>query len=135
MMYIPIHFYSPSQQLSMLRGKYKEGTFRSLSNSSWEWLYSLQPREMSPSYKIKIVYKKYFFKVFVLDKLRLADNQNKLPHVYDNEKQQICLYYSSREWNASKSITIVVPWISEWLYFYEIWLITGEWCVGGIHRE
>lgn len=26
-----------------------------------------------------------------------------------------------------------IPWAIEWLYYYEIWLVTGEWCGGGIH--
>jgi hypothetical protein len=25
----------------------------------------------------------------------------------------------------------IVPWISLWLFFYETWLITGEWLGGG----
>jgi hypothetical protein len=25
----------------------------------------------------------------------------------------------------------VVPWISEWLLYYELWLFTGEWTGGG----
>jgi hypothetical protein len=29
----------------------------------------------------------------------------------------------------------VIPWISEWLYFYELWLVTGEWLGGGTHAE
>ncbi|MDY0295864.1 MAG: hypothetical protein RB296_00975 [Acidobacteriota bacterium] len=27
----------------------------------------------------------------------------------------------------------IVPWASEWLIFYELWLATGEWLGGGIH--
>jgi len=27
----------------------------------------------------------------------------------------------------------IMPWISEWLYYYEIWPVTGEWYGGGIH--
>ena len=25
----------------------------------------------------------------------------------------------------------IVPWAQEWLYYYEIWLATNEWCGGG----
>jgi hypothetical protein len=25
----------------------------------------------------------------------------------------------------------IVPWASEWLFFYEFWLVTGEWDGGG----
>lgn len=26
----------------------------------------------------------------------------------------------------------IVPWAAEWLLFYEIWTITGEWCGEGV---
>jgi hypothetical protein len=29
----------------------------------------------------------------------------------------------------------IVPWISEWLMYYELWLSTGEWLGGGIHPQ
>jgi hypothetical protein len=25
----------------------------------------------------------------------------------------------------------ILPWISEWLFFYELWLFTGDWLGGG----
>ena len=25
-----------------------------------------------------------------------------------------------------------VPWASRWLYYYELWLVTGKWLGGGI---
>lgn len=25
----------------------------------------------------------------------------------------------------------IVPWAVEWLFFYEVWLVTGEWGGGG----
>ena len=28
----------------------------------------------------------------------------------------------------------IIPWTSEWLYYYEIWLINGDW-LGGGHDE
>jgi hypothetical protein len=27
----------------------------------------------------------------------------------------------------------IIPWISEWLYYFEFWCITGEWYGGGKH--
>ena len=29
----------------------------------------------------------------------------------------------------------IIPWASEWLLHYEIWLATGEWQGGGIHPD
>lgn len=46
-----------------------------------------------------------------------------LPHVYPGGR--LCLYYPGR-WNHNKLLAYtVVPWISEWLLHYELWLITG----------
>jgi hypothetical protein len=29
----------------------------------------------------------------------------------------------------------IVPWIAEWLLYYETWLAIGEWLGGGAHPE
>ena len=72
--------------------------------------------------------------VFAIDKLSLCEGEKKLPHVYDTDKQHLCIYHRpSREWNASHKITEIVPWISEWFYYYENWLVTAKWLGGGIH--
>jgi hypothetical protein len=56
-----------------------------------------------------------------------------LPHVYP--LNTLCLYFGSKEWNASRPVTDLVGWACEWLFFYEIWLATGEWLGGGIHLD
>ena len=75
-------------------------------------------------------------KIYVVrpEKLRLATGQDKLPHVFSTPEQQICLFYPGfKEWLPSNLLArTIVPWASEWLMFYELWLITGEWLVGGI---
>ena len=47
----------------------------------------------------------------------------------------LCLYYPKyREWSHSMWLArTVVPWASEWLLYYEVWLATGEWRGGGMH--
>ena len=76
-------------------------------------------------------------KVYVVSPkpLALADGAQRLPHVYDHVKQQLCLYYGpAREWTPDKMIAdTIVPWASEWLLHYEFWLVTGIWHGGGIH--
>ena len=48
-----------------------------------------------------------------------------------------CLFYpAGREWRSDMKIaTSIVPWLSLWLYYYEVWLATGEWEGGGISHE
>lgn len=46
-----------------------------------------------------------------------------------------CLYWPrTAEWDGSMLLAeVVVPWTSEWLAHYEIWLATGKWHGRGIH--
>lgn len=104
----------------------------------FEIILTLQPTPISERYDVLISYEKNrWVKVFVINKqLKIAPNRKKLPHVYDSLKQQLCLYSPSKgEWNGYKSIiTTIIPWASEWLYYYELWLPEGKWYGGG-HNE
>ena len=61
------------------------------------------------------------------------------PHKFDVDKDKkmvrLCLY-RYQEFSSSKYLSrTIIPWTVEWLYFYEIWLATGEWCGGGEHPQ
>jgi len=106
--------------------------------NNFEIVLELQPTPLSEKYKIKICYiKNNAIKIFVVDKkLKIAKNRTKLPHVYNTQKQQLCLYsWRKNEWNSTKYIVdTIIPWASEWLYYYELWLPEGKWYGGG-HNE
>jgi len=55
--------------------------------------------------------------------------------VYTYAQDRPCLFLpGSGEWRSDLLIArTVVPWLSEWLYFYEVWRATGEWLGGGEH--
>lgn len=60
-----------------------------------------------------------------------------LPHVYwRGDEPGLCLFDPlQKEWNASMAISrTTIPWTIDWLYFYEIWSMTGKWLGGGRHR-
>ena len=98
----------------------------------------LQPTCLSEMYTIKVIYTgNSSVKVYVVDKvLKIAENRNKLPHVYNSKEQQICLYSpSQKEWKSTQYIVnTIIPWASEWLYYYELWIPDGQWYGGG-HNE
>ena len=105
----------------------------------FELVVVLRPSPLSKSYDIKITYdwRKERVSVFVInEKLRVAKNRTKLPHVYSHDLQQLCLYSpSKKEWTNQKLIAnTIIPWASEWLFFYELWLSDGMW-LGGGHNE
>jgi hypothetical protein len=70
--------------------------------------------------------------VTVLDPELIRLPESDLPHVYEDDV--LCLHLAG-EWTADMLIaTTTVPWASEWLLHYEIWLSTdGTWCGGGEH--
>jgi len=78
----------------------------------------------SQIYKIKIVDKGGAFpRVYVL-KPKLVKGT---PHLYSDGS--LCLFYP-KDFSWSKKSLIgetIVPWTALWLYFYELWLKTGNW--------
>lgn len=103
------------------------------------WESFITPSPLSAEYLIKIMYARDSHPdVFVVSpKLTLYQGQEKLPHVYDTEKQWLCIYYRrGREWRSNMAISdTVLPWTCEWLLHYEFWLGTGKWLGGGIHGD
>lgn len=124
-------------QAHMLQSYFPDSKY-SIGGNILVWKGYLTPSELSPTYLIKVVYQREKHPdVYVLEPkpLMLAEGKTKLEHVYDTKKQHLCLYRkSAKEWNESKLIAnTIIPWTSEWLFHYEIWVTTGVWHGGGIH--
>lgn len=88
------------------------------------WRGSLQPRPTSPIYQVQIVYKlKELPKAYVLSPALAPGAQ----HLYPDGS--LCLYWPHEWWWRSDCIIAetIIPWTASWLYFYELWLDTGEW--------
>lgn len=101
------------------------------------WKGILVPTPLSNSYEVKISYQPGNSpKIYALSPRLFVPAGKILPHVYDHEKQRLCLFYplGKPDWNASMCIAhTIVPWASEWFFYYELWLATGEWLGGGVH--
>ncbi len=111
----------------------KRGEFR-----LW-WLGKLKPTSLSSEYSIAVKLENEKVETFVVEpeKLALFEKETSLPHVYSTSKQKLCLFFpDGKEWNKGKLLVdTIIPWASEWLYFYEIWVLTGEWLGGGTKHE
>ena len=127
-----------AQQAVALRGLYPEAQCKS-RRENLHWTGLLTPSPLSASYTVTVVYRKDASpKTYVCQPKLIVPVGKSLPHVYSQKEQRLCLYYprGGREWNESMSIArTIVPWASEWLFFYELWLATGDWLGGGIHIE
>jgi hypothetical protein len=95
----------------------------------------LQPTSRSGKYIVEIKYQlKQLPKIQVIEpKLVINYNGDKIPHVYLGNK--LCLYRPKYNEFTDKNFIseTIIPWTSLWLYYYEVWHITGEWLGGGEH--
>lgn len=126
---------SLSRQEAALRMAFPESSVTRLNDVRLTWRGSLSPSPISPPYRVELEYKRAkYLRIFALDKLEFAPGWTRLPHVYSTEDQQLCLYYpKNKEWTPGKLfIHTIIPWASEWFYYYEYWLPEGHWYGGGI---
>jgi hypothetical protein len=109
------------------------------TSSYFVWKGSIKPSPLSNSYDIRLEYKKGMHpNIYVINTtLTLYPGETELPHIYNTKNQWLCLYYrKDREWKSSMYIAdTIIPWASEWLFYYEIWLSTGKWRGEGIHHS
>ena len=95
------------------------------------WTADLKPSALSDTYTAQLTYKlNQQPEIHVLRPKLIVPERGRLPHTYSGNR--LCLYYPGiGEWRGNMLLTkSVVPWISEWLVNYEIWLATGKWCGG-----
>ena len=108
----------------------------SFKRSQLTWVVTLQPSPLSQTYKVRLQYKlDERPDIEVLEPTLEERDGQRPPHLYP--KGRLCLYLPRmNEWNGEMLLAdTIVPWISEWLLNYEIWLATGEWCGGGEHPD
>jgi len=76
--------------------------------------------------------------VIVVDpNLKVLASGRSLPHVYPHAGKgaKLCLWRpQQQEWHASMKLSeTYVPWTVQWLWYFELWLQSGEWVGGGEH--
>lgn len=113
-----------------------------IKNGLLTWIGKVKTGPFSKEYTIKVEYKiGQSPAVWLVNELLDVDTYKNIPHNYgvdfNKGKIRLCLYTPGRkEWTSNSSIAkTIVPWAIEWLYFYEIWQITGNWQGGGNHPK
>ena len=129
--------------------------FRLTLNAGWmgAWQGPLMP--IMRSYRIRVMYfRRRFFDswtrrtgyatVQVVDPVIGVDPRRTgepPPHIYFNKADpdypSLCLHDPvERSWSPEDYIAeTIIPWTSDWLFFFEGWLATGTWEGGGRHPE
>jgi hypothetical protein len=99
------------------------------------WQFEAQPDVSSRSYSVRIIYQQGDApQVYITDPdLTLLADGRRIPHVYEQKPTRLCLYLpGAGEWSPSKRMSeTVVPWTFLWLWYFEEWLVSGEWKGGG----
>lgn len=99
------------------------------------WSITLQPTPMSVRYTAHLRYehRRRPHVTIVSPDLQTRPDQP-LPHVYPGD--ELCLYYGD-EFDGAKDFiaNTIVPWTSEWLMYYEMWLTTGEWLASEVLHD
>ena len=98
------------------------------------WRGYARPTSASEQYKISIAYTLgHYPKTKVLSPGLKRREGKPIPHMY--KQGSLCLFNPNKfEWNPNQRLSdSILPLACLWLYFYEIWLATGEWKGGGDH--
>jgi hypothetical protein len=95
------------------------------SRAKSAWTGKLRPTERSPEYLVEITYKLYSIPNVFVFKPKIRPDA---PHIY-KQSGTLCLYYpEDGSWNGRMLLgKTIFLWTAEWLYYYELWLATGEW--------
>lgn len=111
-----------------------------ISNGVLTWYGKVKTNPFSKEYDVKIEYRMGKSpRVWLLNEKIEEDQEAYIPHNYGVNREensiQLCLYKPrNKEWMKHYSLAdTIVPWAIEWIYFYEIWKVTGEWKGGGAH--
>jgi hypothetical protein len=128
------------QQAIALRAAYPDGEYDIEKRKKLIWRGKIRPTPISQEYAVLLTWEPGLSpKVWVIgDELQKLDDPD-FPHKFEinieKKKARLCLY-RHQEFSSYKYLSkTIIPWIIEWLYFYEVWLATGEWCGGGDHPK
>lgn len=118
-----------ARQLADLTRRYPRAQ-TSYSRGALTWKGQLRPSLLSDTYTVRVEWHPGSRpRVKVLYPPLERRGKARLPHVFKDDF--LCLHLHE-EWDDGRLITeTIIPWASEWLLFYELWLATGEWLGGG----
>lgn len=95
------------------------------------WTGTLQPRVTSPAYRIQVTYL-----LGGVPRVRVLSPElvRGAHHLYADGS--LCLFWPKEwRWKPAEAIAeTLLPWAAVWLYYYELWLDTGEWLGPSSHH-
>ncbi len=122
------------QQQARLMAAFPDGVCR-IDSVGLFWQGNLQPSAEGREYLVRVRYLTGAIPEAVIIRPSLhylvANSEKpgrKLPHIYPEQDDPLCLFFGAKEWNPSLAIAdTTIPWVSLWLRFFELWLVTNTW--------
>lgn len=124
---------SLAAQRGRLAARYPDGQTW-LTPTRLVWKGRLTPTDYSATYELVVDHQRAKDPIVYVAKPRLRLVGSKpLEHVYS--WNTLCLFLGHRQWHPGTPIAdALIPWATEWLLFYEVWLATdGQWHGNGVH--
>jgi hypothetical protein len=127
------HGLSLAVQAAHLERRYPDGRIV-LRPSRLTWLDHLRPTEISHTYEVLgVIEPGWAPLVYVVDPPLQRRGEEPVPHLHS--ANDLCLYVGD-DWDDTMIVAdTLIPWTSEWLFFYETWHATGDWLGGGMHPD
>lgn len=136
---------SPHAQMAAMQKHWPDFTGEKKADGLLVWTGPLRPK--AQVYRIGVLWKPAVMSlpyVIVVDpkiRPRPGAKFEDIPHLIfdgtDPEHSALCLFDpEGREWTGSDLIAeTTIKWASEWLTYYELWHVTGEWLAPGVGYE
>ncbi|WP_338833319.1 hypothetical protein [Bradyrhizobium septentrionale] len=132
-------------QQARMAGRWPDFKFRVFSQNLVGWDGAI--RGAQKWYLVRVLwladgsYKPYLFLLDPPLRPRDGGTFDQIPHLlFDNDNPAssgLCLFDpDGGEWSNRLLIAdTTIPWAAEWLLYYELWHLTGEWQGGGVGHE
>ena len=129
------NYLTVAQQSYFMRAEFPD--FRPVTNrGNWiSWTGPLTPSPLSTTYTVQISYEVPTRPEITILSPALTPRPDfkKIPHVFAGNKPCV---HQAHEWSGDSILAhTIVPWLSAWLYFYEVWYFTGLWLGEGTHPD
>jgi hypothetical protein len=130
---------SSARQFLALQHSKLDGFEGHLRPHGWVAAFNLQPSPVSRTYRVRLDFADaHPPRVYVLEPdIFLLAAERRPPHLYPpfEYPAHLCLFHpDKRDWTRQMLVSeTIVPWASEWLFYFELWLVTKEWMGGGEH--
>jgi hypothetical protein len=117
------------QQAFGLRSLFRDSHI-TLRSRTLSWVGDLHPSELSPAYRTRIDYELGQYPTVNVIDPPITDVYDRVPHIYNSG--ELCVHDADDFTPSMLLVDTVVPWTIEWLFFWELFLVTDHWYGDGV---